>query len=84
MTNAEKLKDMISEDVLPEIEDCIDEIFELVASKKATEDDTNELKDLQEMQKEFKEMIKDIDSGDMEEEELLEIIEEIEAMQKEE
>jgi DNA gyrase/topoisomerase IV subunit A len=70
-------------EVLQEAEDCIDEIFDLIASKKATDEDKIELKELQDTQTEFKELIKDIDNDEMTEEEIVDIITEIEKMQKE-
>jgi GTPase SAR1 family protein len=82
MTKREELKDIIKNDVLPEVEDCIDEIFELVASKKADETDKEELKELQEMQSEFKALLRDIDSDEFDDEEIDDILEEIKEMQK--
>ena len=80
MSNAQQLKDLINNEVLPEINECIDDLFAIVAEKTATEDDIEELKQLQLMQKEFKDMLKDIDSGEMEEAEYEEIIQSINDM----
>ncbi len=80
MTIQEELKDLIENEVLVEIEDYIDELFEIIASKKDTPETKEELKNLQEMKKDFEDMLKDLANGEIDEEECKEIIEEIEEM----
>ena len=83
MTKVEELTKLISEDVLPEIEDYVDDLFEQIAeNKEATVEDKAELKEIQTLQSDFKEMLADIESGDVDDEEAIEIIEEINEMRK--
>ena len=80
MSAALKLVKMIQKEVLPEIEEHMDEMFEIVASKDVTEEDKEELKHTQELQQEFKGLLEDLEEGELDEEEILEMIEEIETM----
>ena len=76
----ERLKLLIIDEVLPDIEEYIDVIFEKIASKNYTDEDKENLYEMQEMRDEFKDMLTEVESGEMEEEECLEIIEEIHEM----
>jgi len=83
MTKVEELTKLIEDDVLPEIEDYVDDLFEQIAdNKEATVEDKAELKEIQTLKSDFKEMLEDIQSGDVDEEEAIEIIEEINEMRK--
>ena len=68
--------------MLVEIEDYIDELFEIIASKKEDEDTKEELIQMQEMKKDFEEMLLDLIHGDIDDEECEEIIAEIHEMRK--
>jgi len=83
MTIQEELEDLIKNEVLVEIEDYIDELFEIIAAKKDDENTKEELKQVQEMKKDFEEMLADLIHGDIDDEECKEIIEEINEMRKE-
>ncbi|AXX94562.1 MULTISPECIES: hypothetical protein [Arcobacter] len=83
MTIQEELEDLIKNEVLVEIEDYIDELFEIIAAKKDDENTKEELKQVQEMKKDFEEMLADLIHGDIDDEECREIIEEIHEMRKE-
>lgn len=83
MSIQKNLKDLINNDVLVEIEDYIDELFEIIASKKEDERTKEELTNMQEMRDDFKEIIKDIDSGELDDEEAQEIFDEIIEMRTE-
>lgn len=76
----ERLKLLIIDEVLPDIEEYIDVLFEKIASKNYTDEDKENLYEMQEMRDEFKDMLTEVESGEMEEEECLEIIEEIHEM----
>jgi len=79
--NAQKLVQLLQDEVIPEIEDYMDELFEKIAvEKKASSDDKEEYEELCEMRDSFKEMLKEAESGEMDEEECAEVIEELEAM----
>lgn len=79
-----KLKALIEDVVMPDIEDHIDDIFEEIASSKnASEEDNNDLKEMHEMRDEFQEILKEIDNNELEAEECSELLEEINIMLKE-
>jgi len=84
MKNAEDLIELLKEDVIPEIENVIDGLFESVnANKNASAEDKQELKELQELRSEFVGMLEEVKNGEMDEDECAEIIEEIDAMRDE-
>ena len=84
MSIQKELEDLIKNEVLVEIEDYIDELFEIVAAKKEDDEIKEELKKIQEMKKEFEDMLVDLVHGDIDDEECEEIIAEINDMRKEE
>ncbi len=76
-----KLKELIEDMVIPDIEDHIDEIFEAIANdKNASEKTKEELEQMHEMRKEFQLILDDIDNNELEQEECMEIYEEITSM----
>ncbi|PLY09164.1 MAG: hypothetical protein C0626_09155 [Arcobacter sp.] len=77
MTTQEKLLNLVHNEVIPDVEDYLDELFELVASKKSDDETKEEIKYMQEMRKEFQDLIDDIEAGEIDEEEAQEIIDEI-------
>jgi hypothetical protein len=84
MSIQKELEDLIKNEVLVEIEDYIDELFEIIAAKKEDDEIKEELKQMQEMKKEFEDMLVDLVHGDIDDEECEEIIAEINDMRKEE
>ena len=83
MTQTEdKLTKLIEQEVLPDLEEYIDVLFEKIASKNYLDEDEKNLYEMQEMRDEFKDMLEEVKSGEMEEEECLEIIEEINDMKE--
>ncbi len=80
MTNAQKLYKLLEEEVIADIEDHIDYIYDLIANKKDTDEDKDDLKEAQMILKEFKATLTEINNGDMDEDECLELIEELEEM----
>ena len=84
MTKTEELIDLLNNDIIPEIEDVIDGLFELINdAKTATDEVKQELNELQELKTEFKVMLEEAMTGELEEDEAAEIIEEIEEMRSE-
>ena len=76
-----KLKELIEDVVLPDIEDEIDNIYEIIAKDKNSNDEqSNTLNDLHEMRDEFKEVLEEIENRSLSKEECIELYEEIEAM----
>ena len=85
MTKTETLIDLLNNDIIPEIEDVIDGLFELVNDAKgASSDLKTEIDELQELKTEFKVMLEEAMSGELDEEEAEEIIKEIAEMRAEE
>ena len=84
MSIQKELEDLIKNEVLVEVEDYIDELFEIIASKKEDENTKEELTQMQEMKKDFEDMLVDLANGEIDDEEAQEIIEEINDMRKEE
>jgi len=82
MTQSQKLIQLLEKQVLPDTQDHLDYLFELVATKKADQEEIDELKEIQDMRTEFKTMLDDIRSGDMDQEEIEELVCEIEEMLK--
>ncbi|NCB12127.1 MAG: hypothetical protein EOM78_10915 [Erysipelotrichia bacterium] len=83
MTIQQELEKLIKDEVLLEIEDYIDELFEIIASKKEDENTKEELSQMQEMKKDFEEMLADLQNGEIDEDECKEIIDEINEMRRE-
>ena len=80
MTIQKELEKLIKDEVLIEIEDYIDDLFEIIASKKDDENVKEELKHMQEMKKDFEDMLEDLGNNEIDDEECKEINEEIKEM----
>ncbi|MDH5464598.1 MAG: hypothetical protein OEW60_03155 [Thiovulaceae bacterium] len=80
MSSTMTLLKMIQKEVLPEIEEHMDELMQIVASNQVTDEDKEALKETQELQQEFKELLEELEAGDLEEDEVLELIEGIKEM----
>jgi len=76
-----KLKELIEEVILPDIEEELDNIYEVIAKDKSSNDDQKgTLKDLHDMRDEFKEILEEIENRSLSNEECIELYEEIEDM----
>jgi AF0941-like len=86
MSYTEKLEELIKESVLPDIEDRMDELYELIADKKneSIEEAKEELEELIEFRDDLKDILVDIECGEIEEEECQEIYDDIISAQTEE
>jgi len=84
MTNcAKKLKELIEDTVIPDIEDYLDDIFEDIANnKKASKEQEAELNEMQNMRDDFQEILRDIDNNTLDEDECQELYSEIVDMVK--
>lgn len=80
MNKQEELKDLIKNVVLEDVDDYIDELLEMIASKKDDENTKEELNSMQEMKKEFLELLSELEAGEIDDEESAELIEEINDM----
>ena len=85
MTQAEDLIDLLENDVIPEIESFIDELYEKIAeTKNASDEDKAQLDELQELKKEFGILLDETKNGELDEEECKAIIDESDMMREEE
>ena len=84
MSIQKELEELIRNEVLIEIEDYIDELFEIIAAKKEDDGIKEELIQMQEMKKDFEDMLVDLIHGDIDDDECKEIMAEINDMRKEE
>ncbi|RBQ29684.1 hypothetical protein [Aliarcobacter vitoriensis] len=82
MSIQKELETLIKDDVLVEIEDYIDDLFEIIASKKDDDEIKAELLDMQEMKKEFESLLVELENGELSDEECEELIEEINTMKE--
>ena len=78
MNVQEELKQLLEKQVIPDVEDALDDIFEQVNElKNADEATKEEVQELQDFKADLKDILKDIDSGDITDEECQEIIDDI-------
>ena len=83
MSQAEKLEELLTKSVIPDLDERLDEIFEEIAdNKEATEDAKDEIEELREFKADLQDVLDDIQSGDIEEDECKELIDDIKEAQK--
>lgn len=84
MAYIEQLKHLIQNELIPDVEDHIDDLFEGIASAKdATSDERTQLEDMQALRDEYKELLKELQTGDIDEEEAEQLYTELTAMRSE-
>ena len=75
MSNSEKLKNFLIQEIIPDLEEAIDEMFSMIEkAKMASIADKEELQDLQEMHAECKDIVAEIEAGEMNDDEAGEIL----------
>ena len=75
MKTTQKLKNLLISEIIPDLEDAIDELFSIIEKNKiASTKDREELKELQEMHKECKDIVKEIDNCEIDEDEAKELL----------
>jgi len=78
LKTTEKLKNLLTLEIIPDLEEAIDELFSMIEkAKMASIADKEELQELQEMHSECKDIVAEIDANDMSEDEAKEILEEL-------
>ena len=83
MSQAQKLEELLTKSVIPDLEERLDEIFEEIAdNKEASQDAKEEIEELQEFKSDLKDVLADIQSGDIGEDECKELIDDILEAQK--
>lgn len=85
MKKSEKLKNFLTLEIIPDLEEAIDEMFSMIEkAKMASIADKEELQELQEMHAECKDMVAEIEAGEMPEEEATDLLVELIDMKSEE
>ena len=85
MTNTEKLKNLLENEVIPDLEVAIDELFAKIdKAKNASSEDKNDLEEMRDMRTECFAMVEEIKREEMDEEEATELLEELVEMKTEE
>ena len=83
MVYTTQLKHLIQSELIPDVEDHIDALFEGIASAKdATTQERQELEEMQALRDEYKDLLKEIESGDVDEEEAEQLYTELTAMRE--
>jgi polyhydroxyalkanoate synthesis regulator phasin len=85
MSYTQKLEELVNKQVIPDIDDALDEIFEQIADEKnANDEQKEEIDELREFKADLKDLLDDILSGEIEDDECKEIYDDIlEAQQSE-
>jgi len=78
MSNIEKLKTLLENEIIPDLESVIDSIFQMIEKEKTISlGEREELEELQEMHKECRDILIEIESKEMDEDEAKELLEEL-------
>ena len=80
MSNIKKLEKILKEELIPELDENLEEIMDIVDSGNCSKDDKDELKYLEEMKAYFDEVELDIANNNLTEEDALDILEVLEEM----
>jgi uncharacterized protein YaaN involved in tellurite resistance len=83
MAYVTQLKHLIQNELIPDVEEHIDDIFESIASQKdATVEERAQLEDMQALRDEYKELLTELNSGDIDEEEAEQLYTELTSMRE--
>jgi DNA mismatch repair ATPase MutS len=78
MSNIQKLKALLENEIIPDLESVIDSIFQDIKEQgEVSLGEKEELDELQEMHKECREILIEIEANEMEEDEAKELLEEL-------
>jgi len=78
MSNIEKLKALLENEIIPDLESVIDSIYQTVDREKTISlGEREELEELQEMHKECREILIEIEAKEMDEDEAKELLDEL-------
>jgi len=78
MTNIEKLKKLLEDEIIPDLESVIDSIFQDIKNgAEISLGEKEELQELQDMHKECREILIEIEAKEIEEDEAKELLEEL-------
>ena len=85
MTSADKLKNLLELEVIPDLEVAIDELFEQIdKAKNASKEQKADLEELREMRTECFAIVEELKRGELEEDEIEELLAELVEMKTEE
>lgn len=78
-----QLKHLIQNELIPDVEEHIDDIFESIASQKdATPTERAQLEDMQALRDEYKDLLGELNSGEIDEEEAEQLYTELTSMRE--
>jgi len=78
MSSIQKLKALLENEIIPDLEGVIDSIFQTIEREKTISlGEKEELQELQEMHAECREILIEIESGELDEEEASELLEDL-------
>jgi lipopolysaccharide biosynthesis regulator YciM len=78
MSVQQELKELIQNQVIPDVEDALDEIYEEInATKNAPQELKEEVEELQDFKADLKDIVKDIESNDIDDAEAQAILDDI-------
>lgn len=80
MSNIKKLEKILKEELIPELDENLEEMMDIIDSDNCSKDDKDELKYLEEMKAYFDEVELDISNNNLTEEDALDILEVLEDM----
>jgi hypothetical protein len=80
MSNIKKLEKILKEELIPELDENLEEMMDIIDSGNCSKDDKDELKYLEEMKAYFDEVELDISNNNLTEEDALDILEVLEDM----
>ncbi len=84
MKNSEKLKNLLENEIIPDLEVAIDELFAKIdKAKGASSEDKSDLEEMRDMRTECFAMVEEIKRDEMDEEEATELLEELVDMKSE-
>lgn len=85
MTNAEKLKNLLELEIIPDLEVAIDELFEAIdKAKSASKEQKEDLEEMREMRTECFAIIEELGRNELEEDEIEELLAELMEMKTQE
>lgn len=85
MTSAEKLKNLLELEIIPDLEVAIDELFEAIdKAKSASKEQKEDLEEMREMRTECFAIIEELNRNELDEDEIEEILAELIDMKTEE
>ncbi len=79
-----QLKHLIQNELIPDVEDHVDSLFEAISSAKdVSVQERAELEDMQALRDEYKELLKELNNGEIDEEEAEQLYTELTSMREE-